>query len=320
NGGRQVDEGVWRGRETWPSVKDAGTLSFAVTPEGLQRTETFDSGTVERTYEVDHTVGLEAHDLSVPFVDTNADDARSMVFETSPLDHPIELTGTGEATVHLSVDGAVPLCVRLVDKAPDGRARPITRGSVRVEDADNPVTVPLAPVSHVVEEEHRLRVAISAADFPSHVPVGTEDSFTITSTPTSPTVIRIPGRDSLSENFEETLSMPPPDDAFPIVPPAIKGVDASWETTREHERGSATRRRQVSTDYVFPHVEKSYELDIEASIVHDDPSTLDARATIETVLEHDDGPVNVETTVHRYLDGTTVEATVRMDGEPVFEE
>ncbi len=323
DGGRQVDAGGWRGRSAWPDVRgdDTEVLSFAATPAGLEPTSAFDSGAVERTHDVDHTVGLEAHDIAVPFVDTNADDARAVTFETAPFDHPVELTGTGEATVRVAATGPVPVCVRLVDRAPDGRARPVTRGAVRADTPDgDPVTVPLAPVSHLLEEGHRLRVAISAADFPSHVPVGTGDTVVVTSTPAAPTTIRIPGSDRPPEPYEDAVSMPPPDDSLPLVPAAVADTEASWETTREHERGGATRRRRVATDFSFPHVEKSYELDVQASVVGDDQDTLSASASIETVLEYDeDEPITVATTARRDADGTTVEATIRRDGESVFD-
>lgn len=320
-GGRQVGDGVWRGRSAWPTFDRSETVDFAVTPDGLQRTGKFQSGEVVRTYEIDHTVGLDAHDLSVPFVDTNADDARSLTAETAPMDRPMELTGSGAAVVWVSADGPATVSVRLVDVGPDGRARPVTRGAARVEGAaDPPARVPLEPVSHVVEEDHRLRVAISGADFPSYRPVDGPDSFTLTSSSDTPTSVRIPGSQPPADISDDTISMPAPDETIPLAPPAVSDAESSWETTREHERRSAKRRRRVRTDFALPHVEKTYELEVRSEITHDDPTTLESTASIETTLRHDDAPAEVETTVRRSLDGAAITTTVRLDGQTVFED
>lgn len=320
-GGRQVGEGVWRGRSRWPTTNDEEVLSFAVTPNGLHRTDGYSSGDVERTHRIDHTVGLEAHDLSVPFVDTNADDARSMTFDSNPVDRPLELTGTGAAEVQVTADGPVPLCVRLVDVAPDAQARPVTRGAVRVaEEADNPVSVPLSPVSHIVEENHRLRVAISGADFPSYHPVNGADSFAISSTPAAPTTVRIPGGTFGSSSVDNGMSLPSPEESVPLAPSAVQGGEATWETTREHEHRTASRRRHARTEYALPHIDKTYAIDIEATVDHDDPSTISARATIETTLRYDDEPVTVETTVRRNWDDCSTLTTVQLGSEVVFDD
>lgn len=325
DGGRRVDAGVWRGRETWPTLDAADALSFVATPDGLERSGGFDGGRVERTHELDHTIGLDAHDPSVPAVDTSADDARSLTFESAPVDRPLELTGTGEATVQLETGGPVALCVRLVDVAPSGRARPITRGSVRIEEAEagsrtvGARTVEFAPVSHVLETGHRLRVAMAGADFPSHVPVDDGGPLVVSSTPEAPTTVRIPGRVLPTEPFGDPLPMPPPDDSMPLAPPAVADVASSLETCREHERGTATRRRSVASTYEFEHVTKETGLDVEATIAHDDPATLTASATLESVLDYGDETVTVASTVRRSFDGGSVTTAVDVDGEPVLE-
>lgn len=320
-GGRAIDAGQWRGRERWPTTAHAESLSFAATPDGLQRGDGPRDGGVERSVPVDYTVGLEAQDIAVEFVDTNADDARSLTFETDSLDQPIGLTGTGKATVHLDTNGTIPLSVRLVDVAPDGRARPITKGSVLVEDpVSQSVTVPLRPVSHLIEVDHGLRMAISLADFPTHRPIGATDSVTVTSSPDRPTLVEVPGHVGSGEPFEDDVSLRDPDHSVPLRPPANRAANASWTTSREHERGRATRRREVQTEFVFPHVEKTYTLDIEASVTHDDPSEFFASTTIESTLHHDNQPVTVEATVREDATESAMRAVVRRDESVVFEE
>lgn len=321
DGGREVDSGIWRRRPDWPTVNTESPLTFVVTPDGLRTSGAFDTGTVERSYELDHTVGVEAQDSGVQFVDTNADDARSLTFETSAFDEPVELTGTGEAIVQLTADGVVPVCVRLVDLAPSGRARPITQGAVRVDHpVGDAITVPLTPVSHILEAGHRLRIAISGADFPTFQPIGDVDSFTVSSTPSESTAVRLPGTDPWSEPTDETITMQAPDDALPSSPSTIEEAENSVETIHEHTTGHRTRRSQATTRYSFPHVEKTYAINTEFSVNPEDPATLSAHTTVQKTLEYDQVSVSLESTVR--LEGTspTASAKIQVDGEDVFDE
>lgn len=321
NGGRQVDGGIWRRRPDWPTINNGSLLTFAVTPDGLRTSDAFDTGTVERSYELDHTVGLEAQDSGVPFVDTSADDARSLTFETAPFDEPIELTGSGVGIVQLTADGVVPVCVRLVDLAPSGRARPITRGAVRADRPDGDgINVPLTPVSHIVEAGHRLRLAISGADFPTFQPIGDVGSFTVSSTPSEPTAVRLPGTNPWSEPAEETISMQSPADAVPITPSTIEEAENTIETVHEHTLGRRTRRSQATARYSFPHVAKTYTLNTEFSVNREDPETVSAYTRVQKTLEYDQESVSIESTVRLEGSSPTASAKIQVDGEDVFEE
>jgi len=213
NGGGRIDDGVWRERETWPTTfdSDAETVTYALSPSGLCPVEAFDEGAVSRDYEYDYTVGIASTDHGVgggvpPL--TNEDDARSLCFETGPLDCPVELTGTGRARIRLAAATGDPiLLVRLLDVDETGDARLVTHGHHRLSYRDGrtepdplvpgeeyAVELPLNPKSHVFEAGHRVRVAVSAAFFPTMLPPREHGTYTLRSDPDRPSSVSFPGR------------------------------------------------------------------------------------------------------------------------------
>lgn len=116
---------------------------------------------------------------------------------SEPLETPVELTGSPALTVELASnapDGA--LFVYLHDVAPDGHARYITEGMLRLAhragtfrlddmapmpaDAPTTVTVPLLPISVQLAEGHRLRVTLTGHDAAIFAPVGRQSPPTYT--------------------------------------------------------------------------------------------------------------------------------------------
>jgi len=102
-------------------------------------------------------------------------------FTGAALDEPLELCGPVVASISLATDAHdTDLCVKLLDVAPDGRARNIADGYVRGRFRFGPGTPPLRPgavetfpvhcwsIAYRVEAGHRLRVDVCSSSYPRY--------------------------------------------------------------------------------------------------------------------------------------------------------
>lgn len=112
--------------------------------------------------------------------DQRADDGRSVVFETAPLEAPIQIVGAPLVDLEISLeDETALLAARLQDVHPDGASLNVSYGLLNVaqrDGADRPK--PIAPVeraivrlklndiAHVFPAGNRIRIALSNAFWP----------------------------------------------------------------------------------------------------------------------------------------------------------
>jgi putative CocE/NonD family hydrolase len=113
--------------------------------------------------------------------DQRADEAYSLVYTTSPLEEDIRLLGWPRVLLHASSSAKVATFVaKLADVAPDGSSALIVDGSLngtRRKSLTNPepmtpgevyeLDIPMNPTGWVIKKGHRLRLAVSGADFPN---------------------------------------------------------------------------------------------------------------------------------------------------------
>lgn len=305
DGGRQINQGIWRGGERWPSVDNhQNQVSFVATDDGLVLGDEADNYQIERTYDFNQTVGVDSVDYGSDWHDTTPDDLRSLVFESDPLDRALEWTGTGKAKIQLaSTTPEASVSVRAMDVDPNGRSHLVARGArrlgngremVRIEPGEiSAVPIKFGPTSHLFEAGHRLRLAIAAADFPRHLPVDSDGQFTINSAPSASTTIAVPGQYRRSAEFDNTVEMGTPDDSLGVVPPTIVDQQADGQTCRRHSDESATISREVRTELQFPHVNRIEAMDYEMSVHADEPSSARGQLTYESHLQHDTDPIHV---------------------------
>lgn len=339
HGGGEID-GVWRETDRWP-VADGpdDDLTLALGPTGLLPAAELEDR-LEREYEYDHTVGIDSTARVVqaicPPPDTGVDDARSLTFETEPLETPFELTGTGEVTLRLAASTPDPnLSVRIVDVRPDGRAHLVTQRECRVSrrsgDRSTSDLVPgeavecalnLRPTSHLFEAGHRIRLAISAGLFPAMVPPRRHGSLTVRSSPAALSTVRLPGRRHEREpTFPDAIEMDGPDESVPRVSSRFRDRRQWWESARDHTVDSATVRVGSSRDLDLPHVEGlSANQDIEATIEADDPTSLVLRQSYELTVDY--GTETVAVAVESRVTAETLHISTRVtaDGDTLFED
>jgi hypothetical protein len=329
-GGGTAD-GVWRGSERWPPAASTPT-TFALSADGLAR----DPGAtdpVEREYEADYTVGLDSTARYGPPQDTAGDDARSSCFETR-LDRPFELTGPGEAELRIVPRTSDPfLAVRLVDVQPDGSTSLVTYGYLRashrnghgdpeplVPGEPTAVRVPLKPTSHVFEEGHRLRVALSASLFPVALPPRGAGGFTVASDPHDPSTVTLRGRDHApAVAFDDAVRMGDPDDRIPPTSPSVRAT-SSLETAREHTDDVGTFRRTTDATYDLPDGgTMRHDQSATGTVAADDPLSATFRGENRVVLDRRTERIEVRQTSRVTRDASHLTVRVSVDDEVVFD-
>lgn len=337
NGGGKENDGVWRGLSNWPDATDGSeVVSFALTNDGLQRRERYETGTFEESYEADFTVGIDSirpASKPVPDTDTNEDDARSLTVESEPLDRPLDFTGTGKATVRVQTTIDDPtLSVRVVDVAPDGQATMVTHGTKRVRcaslsDSNEPlpsdeirVEIPLKPKSHCFEAGHRVRIAVSNAFFPEFMPTGTSGTTTVRSAPDDASFVELPGIFQDETTLENEISMPSPDESLSTRAEHVVTSDSSWERSREAIEDTATVRTDSSLRLEMPHVDMTRESEYEMSVAADDPSSVVAEGELRWTLEYPTEEMTVVATNQFSRDFAEATTKVIRNGTTIFEE
>ncbi len=127
--------------------------------------------------------GVEDLDLELPF-DQRIDDARSLTFDSPPLEEAFEMLGAPMLTLELAVDKPVAfLAARLNEVRPTGESSRVTYGVLnlchRESDAAPTALVPgerytvklaLDHIAHRFKAGNRLRIALSTAYWPLILP------------------------------------------------------------------------------------------------------------------------------------------------------
>lgn len=338
DGGWTPGAGTWRGADRWPTAERDPALAYAFTPDGLRPERAFSEGTFDRTWEVDHTVGVESLDrigsVENTGVPTNADDARSLVVETAPLDSPVEWTGTGHATIRIRPTAADSLvAVRVGDVDPGGTARSVASGHLRASHRDGhddptplapgevtPVRVPLKPKSHVFEPGHRIRVAVSGAYFPRALPLREQGSFDVVSTPSAPTHVAFPGRVHDGDvRFDDRVTMEPPDANEPTTPARKTTRASSWSVDRDHTAGVATLSTETASTVELPHGATFHAESTVEARTGAEPGSAALSTDVAAELEYDTEVVRASSSARTARDAASLATVVTVDGDPVFE-
>jgi hypothetical protein len=184
--------------------------------------------------------------------DQRADDARSLLFTSSPLERPILVAGVPHVRLWLSADQPVAqVAVRLEAVAPDGRSALIARAVrnlTRLDPAAE-VPVPLVPGEPVevnlplsaagarVPAGHRLRVAVAGAAFPIAWPTPTPVALTLHHDGARPSALRLPTATGWSREHGPDLGRPVFDPA-PSEP--VPGIPAAWRIERDGVAGTSS--------------------------------------------------------------------------------
>jgi putative CocE/NonD family hydrolase len=185
--------GYWAAEDAWPSPRieertyflngaaGLGASSTEAEPVRLNPIQTV--GVNGGKWCPSGAGGVEDLDTELPF-DQRVDDARSLTFDSPPLDEAFEMLGAPTLTIELAVDKPIAfLAARLNEVRPTGESSRITYGVLnlchRESDATPTALVPgerytvkvaLDHAAHRFKAGDRLRIALSTAYWPLILP------------------------------------------------------------------------------------------------------------------------------------------------------
>lgn len=180
--------GRWAAEETWPSPRIT-TRKFYLTKDGLESDAGDETARVLKPLQ---TVGITAPrwaargediDTEAP-TDQRIDDARSLTFDSEPLEADFEILGQPVVTLDLTVDKPVAaIAVRLNEVEPDGLSKRITYEVLNLTHRNSHefpeplesgkryrIRMPLHDCAHVLKTGRRIRVAVSTTYWPAYWP------------------------------------------------------------------------------------------------------------------------------------------------------
>ena len=229
--------------------------------------------------------GYFGRDGGLP-LDQREDDARSLVFDTAPLESPLDILGHTVVTVTLEVDQPVAtLVARLNDVAPDGTSSRVTFGICNLSldqdgakdnglkpDTPRTVEIQLPNTAYRFGKGHRIRLAFSSSYWPLIWPAPQPARITLFPEKTQ---LSLPCR---HENPPEDAAIFHADrDSETQIPKAqIDGAPLSrWSQHDVMSNSIASGWHQPLTRISFHEiaVEYAYETKAQHRITLDDPSS-----------------------------------------------
>jgi uncharacterized protein len=276
--------GRWVAEPSWPPPQSKSHRLF-LTDDGLRPER---APLAARTVCSPQTVGKDAGSWC-PFGrgadqagDQRADDARSLVFETPPLEEAIEILGAAIVTLDIASDRPIAnLAVRLCDVHPSAESLRVSFGVQNLTHRDGHETPqPLVPgqryavriklndAGAVFPAGHRIRLALSTAYWPMIWPAPDVATLTI---------------------FSGTLDLPvrPPQVADAALPP-LPGPQ-----TATPERPTVIRPGLVRIDRLG--LEVATEGKFAFDITDDDPLSATAEMQRTETIRRDAWQVRIET-------------------------
>ena len=195
---RRLDtSGYWRTERRFP-VSRTNRTELYLSDEGALASRKPRYKSRIDTYDYDPTVGLQGGLWSggVPFglpADQRPDEIHARTYTSLPLDEPLEIVGWPKATLYASSSAPVMVfVVRLCDVAPDGSSALICSGvlnGTRRKSLTDPepmepgrvyrLDIDLDGTAWRFDKGHRIRLAVSSADFPNLWPTPTPGTNSI---------------------------------------------------------------------------------------------------------------------------------------------
>ncbi len=247
--------GHWVHEPVWPSP-NVEPRSYALNPGRLE-IEPGEETTIQVRTPQD--LGLAAGEWMpwIPFgsepelpTDQRDEDARSVTFDSPPLDERLEILGAPVATLELASDKPTAMAVvRLCDVAPDGTSVRVSYGALnltRRQGLDRPralkpgkryrIEVPLYDIGYCFLPGHRIRVAVSSTYWPVLWPSPEEATLTLHTAASS---IRLPIRRPRAEDADLPVD-PGPEIATPLERTVLEKPQSRRTVTRDPVTGWTT--------------------------------------------------------------------------------
>lgn len=313
----------WRQYEAWPPPGGQLEVSPRVgtepqTPDGSQNASALTShGGVIAEYESDPTLGPLSGLTGVPTqgyglgLDQHDDDARSLAATSDALSEDVVMVGRPVVTIDVAAGSDVDRIVaRLTDVDPQGRSTLITLGVTPCTGTAGSHRITLTPTCYRVPAGHRVRIALSDADFPRLWPAGREGN--------RPRHLRITG---LGLSFPtpadpegHPVTLPKPSTVDPQVAALMLRAQPKWSIARDLIGDSVEVRMGQETAFYNADRESLLELDIEttAKVARSSPESAIIHGKANAVTRMRTGET-ITTEIHLRLTRASAIATARID-------
>ena len=337
---RLETSGYWRAEEAFP-VAGATERTLFLQAEGRlgdDRAESTDDAVEAQfdAYAYRPTVGITGGLWSggVPFglpTDQRPDEAYSLTYTTEPLAEPLEIVGRPRALLHVrSTAPVMAFVARLCDVAPDGSSALVCSGvlngtrrtSLTHPEPMDPEAVYELPVeldctAWRFAPGHRLRLAVSSADFPNVWPTPLPGTNRVYRAEAYPSRLVLPVVPTKPVKNEVTFAPSPATVSVHQGTPDANPWEIAHDVLRDRT-GLRLSTRDVSRPR--PDTEVTYDARLELWASNRDPADVVAKGSHLQRIARPDGITTVdagctlrstETAFH-----LTIDLDVRVDGRP----
>jgi len=327
----------WR-RASWPPAGIEARVLHLDAGGRLALDQPVESG--GERYEAVATVGIRGGlwdpvGLGVGYPrEQTPDDLRSLVYETEPVDHDVEIAGEIGVALHVALERGdeLQLVAKLSHVSPQGASTLIASGwfnaahrrsssqsepmmAGRVEE----VAFSLWPTAFMVPTGHRLRLAVACADFPRIWPTPSSPTIRLMRGPAHPSRVVVPVIPN-GARLGEPAEVPRPQTGVDRSPWLIE-AGPTYRETEDHVTGERSVTIGNLMRFALPQGgEIGMDYDGTATARDADPSgaRFNGRSRIRTTLPAGE---RVEVTARSHLtrDRMLLEARVTMEGTVLME-
>lgn len=321
----------WRQFPSWPppakkiQLAASGRRTLMPCADSTRSTPIATRPNIITEYESDPTVGALSGLSGMPTagfglpLDQHDDDTRSLTATSEAIPEDVVLVGRPIVTV-----GSAPgstfkrIVVRLTDVDLHGQSKLITVGVISCAEPANAHTVRLAPTLYRLPAGHRLRVALSDADFPRLWPAADSPDE-------QPPILRLTRIEMCSpvvadtEGRIVTLPVPERPDLDPDDPPVR--VRPHWITTRDLVNDYIEIRFGGELAFHSPNEQHCVELikETTARIERSHPEPMRARCvTTATARMHNGEIIVTHVEVHLSHNSMAALGRIQIDGTTTF--
>ncbi len=256
--------------------------------------------------------------------DQRQEDGGALVFDSDPLNDPVEILGAAIVELELASDQPLAmLAVRLSDIAPDGKATRVSYGLLNLthrtsRERPEPlvpgmryrVRIRLNEVAQVLPRDHRLRIALSTSYWPLAWPSPRPARLTIFA---GRSFLEIPVRRPRAEDAE-LRQFGPPEGAKPAPRRHIQPGHHNWLVHRDLAKDESVL--EVINDNGIVHME-DIDLEVENRALEwyssraDDFSSLKGETRLTRGLKR--GAWSVRTIAHTTMTSSETDFVVEAD-------
>jgi putative CocE/NonD family hydrolase len=297
----QLLPGAWRQETTWPIPKSKiRRLYLGANGTLRQRPAEKDGGD---EYRYDASVGLASGltggiygGIAMP-VDQRPDEDKSVIYSSAPLEQEIEIAGNVRTRIYFSSTARVMgLVVKLCDVAPDGSVLLITRGQINVAHRDGldcpqplspgavyPIDIAMKATAYIFEPGHRIRLAITSAEFPSAFPTAEQGTNTVHRGKAKASYLELPVMPPVA-----TVSSAPP--AELPAPPETSPENITYTIHKDSQTGEVEGTREARIPFPGLYGPVKYWQKTSARVHPDRPAETVVGSEAALVFDYDQQP------------------------------